>query len=170
VRKLYGLRQNPTSPLTLYTKDSVYTLGSTQRLNNGKSFLKYGGAGWWGEESWGRWSKQNAEVHFFLADNDAVTEQELLLSARAHAYVLKGSQQVEVWGNGVLLVTWDMGLKPQLYQAPVPASLLEQGFLSIKFVLRDLIRSPQQNTGSSEDSRKLGMGLFDFTLSSRSIP
>jgi hypothetical protein len=170
VRKIYGLRQNPTSPLTLYTKDSVYALGSTLRLNNGNSFLKYGGAGWWGEESWGRWSKQNAEVHFFLADNDAVTEQELLLSARAHAYVLKGRQQVEVWGNGVLLVTWDMGLKPQLYQAPVPASLLEQGFLSIKFVLRDLIRSPQQNTGSSEDSRKLGMGLFDFTLSSRSIP
>ena len=75
------------------------------------------------------------------------------------------SQQVEVWGNGELLDTWEMSSKSQLFKAVVPASLIEQGFLLINFIALGSLVSPEVRTGKSKDKRKLGIGLIDFTLS-----
>ena len=165
VEKIYRLKQGPGSHLTFVIQSSVYKLGSTESLSSEQSFLKYGGGGWWGGESWGRWSKQNSELNFFLGHNSATNESELLLTIQAKAYTSMSSQQVEVWGNGELLDTWEMSSKSQLFKAVVPASLLEQGFLSINFVLLGSLVSPEVRTGKSKDKRKLGIGLINFTLS-----
>ena len=104
-------------------------------------------------------------MHFFLGHNSAVIESDLLLTIQAKAYTSWSSQQVEVWGNGELLDTWQMNSKSKLFKAVVPASLVEQGFLSINFVLLKSLVSPAVRTGKSKDKRQLGIGLIDFTLS-----
>jgi len=151
-------------PLT-FTRASDYTLGNTERVSNIKSFEKYGGTGWWGAEPWGRWSKANAEINMFLDNSNEFEGRDLLLTANARVYIDEGRQQVEVWGNGELLDTWELGRKAELFTAAVPVKLLHRGLLSISFVLRGSLISPKQREQKSNDTRKLGMGLIDFTLS-----
>ncbi|MFT5578408.1 MAG: hypothetical protein ACI9WS_001162 [Paraglaciecola psychrophila] len=166
VATLFKPMQAADAPLTFVTKNSVYTLGSTEHMANEKSFLKYGGAGWWGAEAWGRWSKAQAGLNLFLNNDSAVGEQELLLTAQAKVYSHEGRQQVEVWGNGELLDTWELSSKAQAFTVTVPAKLLDRGLLSLNFVLQGPLSSPQQRRKNSNDKRQLGMGLIEFTLSS----
>jgi hypothetical protein len=165
VATLYNPLQQPGAPLAFVTQGSVYPLGNTERIGSEKSFLLYAGPGWWGGENWGRWSKQRATLNVFLGSDGVVSEQALRLTVRARAYVRRGHRQVEVWGNGELLDTWDVERSAQTFTATVPAAVLDRGMLSLNFVLRGSLSSPAQRDDNNQDQRKLGMGLIDFTLS-----
>ena len=156
-------RPAPAIALPLYTYDEPLRFTSD---GNGRRYL---GRGWSASEPWGTWSaKPEAEISLPLHHRPSGAAG---LEVRAMGFVHAGllQQEVKVTANGEEIALWrfQVGEGAVSRTATIPSRLIASGEeLKLRFIPASP-QSPKAAGLSNDDTRQLGIGLVEMTLSDR---
>ncbi|MGO8867127.1 MAG: hypothetical protein ACLQME_11555 [Alphaproteobacteria bacterium] len=142
-----------------------YTIGDTIKFGAGSGSEWYTTRGWWGAESWGRWSVgDDARLVLRLG---APPPGDLELDADLTALILPNRPEVRatVRVNGMKLAVWDFRADntPGRRQAIVPRDLVADARVMIVDFRIDHVASPLE-LGASSDKRPLALGFRSLTV------
>jgi hypothetical protein len=144
-----------------------YSLGERIAFAKGGAGHKYAAMGWSLPEDWGTWS--DSEVSSLIVKLGQVPDGDLLLAIEGRAFVNQKyrRQEIDVSVNGVIVdrLIYASPETVELKTLRIPRSVVsgENGLVLIEFMFRHA-KSPSE-LGSSNDRRRLGLGLISMTLS-----
>lgn len=141
-------------------KRCAYNLGTIIDLTQNDSISIYKKNGWYNQEEWGIWTQGNESVlQFYLEE---VPTSDLILNFKIGTY--NGPKNVELYVNDNYVSTIVFSEEPKDYSIIIPIQyIMDSSYINIKFKIIDELVSPQE-LGVSEDSRKLGLGLYNISI------